>query len=849
MRSLIIKRVLALCILTVLAGCRITISVPEGGAVDSLSGNYSCSANSVCDVDIGSPAFDETFVAVPEQGYVFSGWRNAAGNLCPGDVTDCQYSMLPYAAFDNIAQFLALDVSFGLEPVFSRGECGTPEARAIEAQEALANFQAITQGVDLQPVKRVLDDGGNGSLQVGLAPGAIPLLQGPSGIHAAASRLGEGRVVAFSGQDFLGSQERSSLLADAGIPALLRNAATWAAGKADARVLASSEPVAAVLRDGSDLSVEVAAITDQEWYLEERDWSAEAISSYDLLVIQVNEWGTSHINPEHIPAIRQFVAAGGGVLIAGAAEHWRWWIRSWLGAFPGDEILADTGIGFAEEVLIADMTAARLTLEPTDIPETVWCAYVAGEALENDQYDSLPALFSSAWAARRNGDLQSGLQRLIEETPALPVDSDDPLAVMSATVAVDLEAAPWPAPHPWTAVFPGNVQRGAAVTGVTTDVDTQWKRLQALGAYAPAGGVVSVSLPAEYANRGLYIQIGDLYTELLNGWAEYERWERAPILYKRWYLEDDTDLSIGTGLGGPIYLYVPDSFPQETVSVELDGVVPMGVYSAGETPVEQYFVDLAAGAPQTILQTRGKVALVVQSDAAQQGVDPAQVASFWEGFYDAEFELSQEPEPRPYESRWLFNPQVAWGYANATRDRIDYPLAVTPSALRTSDGNDDFWLFGHELGHQFQTADWWGTDIVEVTVNLWTMYVLNDYLYAGGNYDTAGYTDFHSPPALSSLRDAGWSAGGFFERLELYRQLVLAFGWDSIKAVMASYYDPAYPRAQYLGNMDGFAVRMSAISGRDLTAYLDGLGYPLSTTAREKIAQLSLPSWLPEGWE
>ena len=65
-------------------------------------------------------------------------------------------------------------------------------------------------------------------------------------------------------------------------------------------------------------------------------------------------------------------------------------------------------------------------------------------------------------------------------------------------------------------------------------------------------------------------------------------------------------------------------------------------------------------------------------------------------------------------------------------------------------------------------------------------------------------------------------------KLELYRQLVFEFGWPTMQAVFASYYDPAYPRNVYGGFMDGFALRFS-ISGRDITPFLDRWAFPYTT--------------------
>ena len=93
-----------------------------------------------------------------------------------------------------------------------------------------------------------------------------------------------------------------------------------------------------------------------------------------------------------------------------------------------------------------------------------------------------------------------------------------------------------------------------------------------------------------------------------------------------------------------------------------------------------------------------------------------------------------------YESHWIFDIQVGWGYANCTSDRITYPKISEEWALRTRTGDEDWWLFGHELGHQFQTSNWTGGDITEVAVNLFTMYTLNYYIFNGGDNETIGFS-------------------------------------------------------------------------------------------------------------
>ena len=86
------------------------------------------------------------------------------------------------------------------------------------------------------------------------------------------------------------------------------------------------------------------------------------------------------------------------------------------------------------------------------------------------------------------------------------------------------------------------------------------------------------------------------------------------------------------------------------------------------------------------------------------------------------------------------------------------------------------------------------------------------------------------------------------KKLALYRQLISVFGWESMKAVFHSYYDPAYPRSTYGGYLDGFAIRFSAIVKRDLVSFFRRWEYPLSESAAATIRSFGFAEWLPPGW-
>jgi hypothetical protein len=317
---------------------------------------------------------------------------------------------------------------------------------------------------------------------------------------------------------------------------------------------------------------------------------------------------------------------------------------------------------------------------------------------------------------------------------------------------------------------------------------------------------------------------------------------------------DQIEVTVGSALGGPVYLYIPVTDEVDhalsTLNDEVDltwtGGIPMMVYTLDQSTAEDWSALNTLHAPQTILQSPGGIRLVVDTQSALQTSTPDDLLRFWDEFHTHHQDLAQEPTLRPYESQWLFDPQVGWGYANATPRRINYPKSVENQALRTDPNSTDWWLFGHELGHQFQTSDWRGGDVTEVCVNLFTMYTLNEYIYLGGEFDTlnARWTSLDH----QDFEAYRWPNIDVFGKLQLYRQLIYVFGWDTYKDVFASYYNESYPRAIYGSFMDGFAIRFSLFSGYNLVPFFQQWQYPMSNEAAAVIQGFDLVEWIPPGW-
>ena len=93
-----------------------------------------------------------------------------------------------------------------------------------------------------------------GTLRMGLNPDQFPVIvsQGDMGpaVLVAGSSLGSGRVVAFSGQDFLGSSERATLVGHEHVSRVLANAVRWTArdSRPPLRILADNQRIAEALK-------------------------------------------------------------------------------------------------------------------------------------------------------------------------------------------------------------------------------------------------------------------------------------------------------------------------------------------------------------------------------------------------------------------------------------------------------------------------------------------------------------------------------------------------------------------------------------------------------------------------
>ncbi len=102
----------------ILSACKVSVEVPVGGSVSSASGAYDCPEDSVCVIEVVDLFFDETFTAVPADGYVFTAWKKRERGFY-GAKTNPSVRLYT-TGLTFLEDFLEQDEVYYLEPTFRK---------------------------------------------------------------------------------------------------------------------------------------------------------------------------------------------------------------------------------------------------------------------------------------------------------------------------------------------------------------------------------------------------------------------------------------------------------------------------------------------------------------------------------------------------------------------------------------------------------------------------------------------------------------------------------------------------------------------------------------------------------
>lgn len=402
---------------------------------------------------------------------------------------------------------------------------------------------------------------------------------------------------------------------------------------------------------------------------------------------------------------------------------------------------------------------------------------------------------------------------------------------------------------PSAANFPGLVDPKAQRRDQSVSIDTKVTQWHATGRYAAPGEVITVTIPAEAAGKGLWVRIGPHTDEL---WG-LDKWDRAPSINRRWQLNKAVT-QVASPFGGTIFIDVPDRSPLGIISVTIGGAVPAPHFVYGSTTAGEWAKQLAEpGGPWVELEGK-KVALSLPRSAVAGLTDPEALMAFWDKTFEQARNFYAAP-PRTRPERYCVDRQISAGYMHS-----GYPIMTFEDVAKTFADVDKLrgqgatWGFFHELGHNFQVGDWTFDGTGEVTNNLFSLYgseVMNRITPA-----TYGIAHPAMSPAERTKRlNAYFTNGAKFETwksdpflaLTMYAQVRETFGWEPFTKAFASYYTTGPRPRTELEQHDQWMIRLSRATGRNLGPFFVAWGVPTSDSARKTIADL--PEWMPAKME
>jgi hypothetical protein len=164
------------------------------------------------------------------------------------------------------------------------------------------------------------------------------------------------------------------------------------------------------------------------------------------------------------------------------------------------------------------------------------------------------------------------------------------------------------------------------------------------------------------------------------------------------------------------------------------------------------------------------------------------------------------------------------------------------------------WGYHHEVGHNHQRGEFTFDGTGEVTNNVIGMWVYESVMKRDpllGHPAISVEARKEHVDKIKAAKDAAekWAVwkGNPFVALTTYIQLIQGFGWESWRAYLHSFADPAFgakPTSEE-EKRDQFLVRYSKITKKNLGPFFEFWGIPVSAGAKAVVS--GMESWMPGG--
>ncbi|MDD4869809.1 MAG: M60 family metallopeptidase [Kiritimatiellae bacterium] len=731
--------------------------------------------------------------------------------------------------------------------VFSQSTATT--SRNLSTAEIQKNLSVI-----LKDVSEIDGPGVPGGLCV-FGPQAFAVVTGTTGRKGnavlpvvAAAIFGQGRIAGLGHTGYFGSES----LAKVNTGKLIINLIRWTSGKNSPRIVVIRENQLEAYLKSQQLTVSQG--TGQ-------DLSSE-LKDCDVLCCNSDRFG----NDKSRAVVLEFIKKGGGVIAT--MTGWGWQQLNpkksldndsagnkvfaeagivWSGSMPGRTgqagfTISGTPSKYCNAITALDtlqaQAAGKITVSKDEISQITTTL--------SDAVRSIPKENSIFWPGFSTIEARVATSAI--PTEKKPIANTDGLAkvVLAYQIHRDQSLPPEQVKaHPAAAAFPGPVPKITPRVSERIIVETIIPRWHSTGLYAAPGELITVTVPESAADGKLLIRIGCHTDGLWNN----EKWSRAPEITRK-FLITNAVTKAACAFGGLIYIDVPKDCMMGDIPVQISGAVHAPYYILGKTSLQQWRNTIRNyQAPIAELQT-DKLIISIPSIYVRDLNDPEPVMKFWDEVLDACADLACLDRNRPSPERFVSDVQISAGYMHSGYPLMSF-LDAAPRFIKVDHlRNDGDWGMFHEIGHNHQNGDWTFNGAGEVTVNLFSLYILDTVCPKApkhGAITLESRTKNMKKYFAEDAQFSKWQSDPFLA-LIMYVQLREAFGWDAFKKVIGEYRklgSNEHPKNDE-EKRDQWMVRFSRAIGKNLGPFFQAWNVPTSESARSSIADL--PKWMPDNF-
>lgn len=660
-----------------------------------------------------------------------------------------------------------------------------------------------------------------------------------------ASTLGKGRVLAMGDHQWLKMNSYGST-ADTGTFYL--NAIKWLAGTA-----AKNIKIVVTNQDGNNAHTWLAS-QGYSNVVKSSNYATE-LADADILV----GWLGSNISQGNVDAIIDFARNGGALFLADYGPgYFMWWTGTGIINAPGNRVLRQAGIGYCNEgggSLSIDPSSGQTTSEDVIAMLKDSSGYSStdldiGGTVMGRIFDILPE--GDNLLARLDVEFYKRIGS-ITPTPSNPVSDSFDKALLRRECSILQNtpvdkilahrtaegvygAIPEDAPRVSKTISFNVTQKGIDTRGNDSVI---WL---STGLYAVPGEIVTVDASSSVRSLGLKVKINGDW----NNVSSRGTYLRMPFGTSTEYALDQANVRSANPYGGLIYITIPKNTVPGSFNATISNAIESPYFVLGENTNAEWISSLRdKPGPYAELVSGNMIISVPKSQISD--LDKAEeLMTFWHEGVAAQDDLGCWTGRRTRAMRMYSMVMTAWGSGYA-----GYPIGGWGwnfgDYQRQEDGK--CWGAYHETGHWHQSGYWTDGRTGECTVNIFTMRAIEAVCDSGKASD--GWSRMWDPSRRVAMYENSVAAGGFDgigvgDRLGMYMQLRVAFGWDAFKKTFQTYLDDEVSNPGALPTTDQqewdqFMTRFSKQVGHDLSPFFVDWGFGVSQSAINSLS--NLPDW------